>query len=206
MSTPSSFDAQALAIWEAQIENPGSDLWMWARPKVKVSLLVAEFLKSKGIRHVFGISGGASLHLIHGIVDTGLELICPQHEQACGFAADAYARIAGLGCAVATSGPGATNLITAIAASYYDSVPVLYITGQVTTFRMGNGKVRQAGFQETPIVQMCWPITKYAKTVMKAEDVIPTLEEAVMIAKSGRRGPVLVDLPDDIQRAEHWRG
>lgn len=175
---------------------------MWEQPKKKVALRVAEFLKSKGIQHVFGVSGGASLHLIHGIVDTGLEFIPPQHEQAGGFAADAYAKLRGLGCAIATSGPGATNLITPISCSYADSEAVLYITGQVTTFRMSHGSVRQLGFQETPIVEMVRPITKYAKTVMKAEEVIPSLEEAVMWAKEGRKGPVLIDIPDDIQRAE----
>lgn len=116
--------------------------------------------------------------------------------------ADAYARLKGLGCAMATSGPGATNLITAISCSYYDSVPVLYITGQVTTFRMNDGKVRQLGFQETPIVEMVKPITKWARTVMAPEDVLPSLEIALIHALEGRQGPVLVDIPDDIQRSQ----
>src|SRR5580700_4231151 len=99
---------------------------------MKLSDYVSSFLADQGIRHVFAVSGGASLHLIHSIADTdGIEFICPQHEQAGAMAADAYARVTrGLGAAMATSGPGATNLITGICCAYYDSVPVLYITGQ----------------------------------------------------------------------------
>ena len=168
---------------------------------MKVADAVGILLK-KHVNHVFCISGGASLHLIHGIAKAGLKYVCPQHEQAAGFAADAYARLTGLGCALATSGPGATNLITSIAASYYDSIPVLYLTGQVTRPRMSKeGTVRQTGFQETPIVDIVQRVTKYAVTVMEPYQVIPELEMAIKIAKAGRPGPVLVDIPDDIQRA-----
>lgn len=169
---------------------------------MKVAEAVAQCLRDNGIRHVFCVSGGASLHLIHGIADTeGIDYVCPQHEQAAGFAADAYARFLGMGCALSTSGPGATNLLTAIATSYYDSVPVLYITGQVATFRMtGNSGVRQVGFQETPIVDIVRKITKYAVTVMRKEDVIKELETCIRIAKEGRKGPTLFDIPDDLQR------
>lgn len=169
---------------------------------MKVSDLVAEFL-SKHTKHVFCISGGASLHLIHSIASRkDLTYVCPQNEQAAGFAADAYARVTGFGCALATSGPGATNLLTPIAASYYDSIPVLYLTGNQTVQRLENYGTRQYGFQATPIVDMARPVTKYAKTILKVNEVIAGLEEAVRISKEGRPGPVLVDLPDDIQRAE----
>jgi acetolactate synthase-1/2/3 large subunit len=125
----------------------------------------ADFLVSKAIKHVFAISGGASLHLIHSIADNGsIDYICNHHEQASAMCADAYSRITGnIGVVVATSGPDATNLITGLCCSYYDSVPVLAITGQVSTTRMvGETGVRQIGFQETPIVEICKPITKYA--------------------------------------------
>lgn len=170
---------------------------------MKVAKAIAEVLLYHGIKHVFAISGGASLHLIHGIADTeGIDFICPQTEQAAGFAADAYARFNGLGCAIATSGPGATNLITAIAASYYDSVPVLYLTGNVTRARMsGDSGVRQTGFQETPIVEMVRAVTKKAVLAMEPETVIPELRALLALAKAGRPGPVLLDVPDDIQRA-----
>ena len=170
---------------------------------MKLSDAVARFL-AQHVRRVFVVNGGACLHLIHSIAECeGIDYICPHHEQSAGFAADAYARIQGLGCTIATSGPGATNLITPIAASYYDSVPVLYITGQVTTGRMtGSSGVRQTGFQETPIVEMVRPVTKFAETLMQPDRVLEMLRSAVAIAKEGRPGPVLVDIPDDLQRAE----
>ncbi len=172
---------------------------------MKLSHVVAQFLAEQGIKHVFAISGGASLHLIHSIAETeGTTYVCPQHEQAGAYAADAYARVTGgLGCAVATSGPGATNLITGICSSYYDSVPVLYLTGQVATFRAkGDTGVRQMGFQETEIVDICRTITKYAVLVKDPYRVRYELQKAIAIAKAGRPGPVLVDIPDDLQRMD----
>jgi len=170
---------------------------------IKVSDLIAEFLVVQGIGHVFAITGGASIHMIHSIAERkDIKYICPHHEQAGAMAADAYSRINGnMGCAIATSGPGATNLLTGIAGAWFDSVPVLYLTGQVARFRFkGDTGVRQMGFQETDIVSMAKTITKYAVLITKAEDLIPELEKAVRIAKSGRPGPVLVDIPDDLQR------
>ncbi|MFH1856430.1 MAG: thiamine pyrophosphate-binding protein, partial [Candidatus Omnitrophota bacterium] len=127
-----------------------------------------------------------------------------QHEQASAMAADAYSRVTGnLGVAVSTSGPGATNMITGICCAYYDSVPALYITGQVATFRdKADSGVRQSGFQETDIAEICKPITKYAIKIKSAGRIRFELEKAVHIAKSQRPGPVLIDIPDDIQRME----
>jgi len=172
---------------------------------MKLSDYVASFLASHGVRHVFGIVGGASLHLIDSLEKMpGTTFICPQHEQAGAMAADAYSRVTGnLGVAIATSGPGATNLITGICCAYYDSVPVLYITGQVASYRSRSDTgTRQVGFQETPIVEMCRDITKYATLVETPELIRYELEKAVYLAKSGRPGPVLVDIRDDHQRAE----
>ena len=170
---------------------------------MKLSDVVAKFL-AQHLDRVFVVSGGASLHLIHSIAECeGIDYVCPHHEQSAGFAADAYARVRGLGCAIATSGPGATNLITPIATSFYDSVPVLYITGQVTTGRMtGSSGVRQVGFQETPIVDMVRPVTKFAEILMQPDRILEMLATALDRARSGRPGPVLVDIPDDLQRAE----
>jgi len=170
---------------------------------VKVSDYVAEFLVREGVRHAFVVSGGASLHLIHSIADQpGIDYVCPQHEQAGAMAADAYARVTGnLGCAMATSGPGATNLITGMACAYFDSVPGIFITGNVSTFRMrGDSGVRQLGFQETDIVPMVGPVSKYAALIEDPLRIRYELEKAVHIARSGRPGPVLVDIPDNIQR------
>jgi len=172
---------------------------------MKLSNVVAQFLAEQGVRHVFVLSGGASLHLIHSIAETpGTSYVCPQHEQAGAMEADAYARVTGgLGCAVATSGPGATNLITGICSSYYDSIPVLYLTGQVATFRAkADTGVRQMGFQETETVEICGSITKYAVLVKDPYRIRYELEKAIAIAKSGRPGPVLVDIPDDLQRMD----
>lgn len=172
---------------------------------MKLSDYVAGFLARQGIRHVFAVTGGASLHLIDSVARTpGIDYICPQHEQGGAMAADGYARATGnLGCAIATSGPGATNLVTGIICSWFDSVPVLYLTGQVTTFRLKGGTgVRQMGFQETEIVEMCKPVTKYAVMVTDWTKIRYELEKAIHIAKSDRPGPVLVDVPDDLQRMD----
>lgn len=171
---------------------------------MKVAVAVAKFLESQGLTHVFGVNGGANLHLIHAIYDdTQIKFIPGTHECNSGFSADGYARLNGLGCAMATSGPGATNLVTAIATSYYDSVPVLYITGNVATFRFGSRfGVRQYGFQETPIVEMVKGITKSAVQVQQVEFIRKILLDLVECAKEGRKGPVLIDIPDDIQRTE----
>lgn len=170
---------------------------------MKLSDYVVSFLAQRGIKHAFVISGGASIHLLHSLASQkDIEPICPHHEQAGAMAADAYSRVTGgLGCAIATSGPGATNLITGIAGAWFDSIPVMFITGQVATYRMkGDTGVRQMGFQETDILPMVAPITKYAAQVVDPSRVAYELEKAAHIALSGRPGPVLIDIPDDLQR------
>ena len=173
---------------------------------MKVCDVVAQFLAER-VTHVFGVNGGANLWMIHAIYDTKIRFIPTATEQGASFAADAYARLHGIGCAVATSGPGATNLLTGIATSYYDSTPVLYLTGNVATFRFGAPLgVRQYGFQETPIVGMVKEITKYAFQVTSPDDILVTLRLAVEHMNAGRKGPALVDIPDDIQRTEFTAG
>lgn len=172
---------------------------------MKVSDYIAEFIASLGVRHVFLITGGAVAHIVDSIARCpGLSYVCSQHEQASAMAADAYARIAGpIGVAVATSGPGATNLLTGICCSYTDSVPVLYITGQVSTFRLRRDSgVRQLGFQEVDTVAMARPVTKYAVLVEDPSRIRYELEKAVSMARGGRPGPVLVDVPDDVSRMD----
>jgi acetolactate synthase-1/2/3 large subunit len=170
----------------------------------KLSDFVARYLWQQGIGHVFVVSGGASIHLMHSLDEhSDIEVVCPHHEQGGAMAADAYARTTGgLGCAIGTSGPGATNMITGIASAWFDSVPTLFITGQVTTFRMkGDLGVRQMGFQETDIIPMVEPITKHAYQIRDPLEIKYRLDEAVKIAKTGRPGPVVIDIPDDIQRS-----
>ncbi len=173
---------------------------------MKLSEVLAKFLEAKGVTHIFGVNGGANLHLIHGVVDaTKISFIPCTHECNAGFAADSYARLRGLGVAMATSGPGATNLITAIATSYYDSVPVLYITGNVATLRASKPLgVRQYGFQDFPICDAVRDCTKRSRRLDGANvlHVVDILQELCDAAKHGRPGPVLLDIPDDLQRAD----
>jgi acetolactate synthase I/II/III large subunit len=172
---------------------------------MKLSHYVARFLAGQGIKQVFVITGGASAHLIDSLARAkGIGYICMQHEQACAMAADGYARSTGrLGAAISTSGPGATNMLTGVCCSYYDSVPTLFITGQVSTFRCkGDLGVRQLGFQETDVVDIFKPVTKYAVKVSDASRIRYELEKAAFLAQSGRPGPVLVDIPDNLQRQE----
>ena len=126
------------------------------------------------------------------------------HEQAAAFAAEGGARMTGVpGVALATSGPGATNLLTGIGSCFFDSVPAVFITGQVNTNELrGDTGVRQAGFQETDIVAIAAPITKWAVQVRSAEELPSVLAKAFMEAVEGRPGPVLVDIPMDVQRQE----
>lgn len=172
---------------------------------MKLSDYVADFLASEGIRHVFAVSGGASVHLIDSIAKhPEIDYVCPQHEQAGAMAADAYSRVTGnLGAAISTSGPGATNMITGVCCAYYDSVPVIYISGQVASFRLKrDAGVRQMGFQETDVVDIYKPITKYAVLVDDPARIRYELEKACYLARSGRPGPVLLDIPDDFQREQ----
>jgi len=176
---------------------------MTGHRRIKLSDYVADFLAKQGLRHAFIISGGASIHLLHSLAaHPDIAPICPHHEQAGAMAADAYSRVTGaLGCAIGTSGPGATNLLTGIAGAWFDSIPVIYITGQVATYRMrGETGVRQMGFQETDILTMVAPICKYAVLVKDPQEIAFELEKAAFLACSGRPGPVVIDIPDDVQR------
>jgi acetolactate synthase-1/2/3 large subunit len=172
---------------------------------MKVSDYIASFLHETGVQYVYGCIGGAVTHIVDSIFrQKMIRYIHSYHEQAAAFSASAYAKYSGaLGVAVATSGPGATNLITGIADAYFDSAPVLLITGQVNTYDFKyQRRVRQCGFQETDIVNIVKPITKYSFLLDKVDIVEDELEKAVGIAVSGRPGPVLLDIPMDIQRSE----
>lgn len=172
---------------------------------IKISDYIIEFLLSKNINKTFGYIGGAIAHIYHSIDKyKEMEIINCIHEQGAGFAAEGYARITGKsGVAFATSGPGATNLITPIGSCYFDSIPTIFITGQVNTYEYKYDKpVRQIGFQETDIVSIIKPIVKYAVMVDKVEDIRYELEKAYYLSQEGRKGPVLVDIPMNIQRSE----
>ena len=172
---------------------------------MKVSDYIVRFLIQQSVSHVFEVSGGMITHLLDSCCRLGgLQVISMRHEQAAGFAAEAYARVTGVpGVALATSGPGATNLLTAIASCYFDSTPAVFITGQVNRQELkGQRAVRQLGFQETDIVAIARPITKAAYLVESPEAVPVMLARAFATALGGRPGPVLVDIPMDVQRAD----
>jgi acetolactate synthase I/II/III large subunit len=172
---------------------------------VKLSDFVAQFLYEEGVRHVFMVSGGAIVHCVDSAARCkDMKVICVAHEQAAGMAADAYWRTSRtIGVAMVTSGPGATNLTTSISNAYFDSIPVMLICGQVTTPRLRpSEKLRQKGFQETDVVSLFGSITKYITRIMDPYEIKYELQKALYIAKSGRPGPVALDIPDDLQRVD----
>lgn len=164
---------------------------------------IDEIFKLTGVEKFFGYIGGMVTHLVDSIDKHGrVELINTITEQGAGFAAEGYARSTGkIGIVFVTSGPGATNLVTPIANAYFDSTPMIFITGQVNTYEYKKYNLRQCGFQETDIVNIVKPVTKYAKTITCAEDIAYELKKSLNIAMEGRKGPVLLDIPMDIQRS-----
>lgn len=170
---------------------------------MKCSDHIVEFLAGQGVTSLFELSGGAIAHLLDSAGGRqDIRCVSMHHEQAAAFAAEGYARAGGgIGVALATSGPGALNLLTGIGSCYFDSVPCLFLTGQVNTYEFKFERpVRQIGFQETDIVSIVKPIVKYAELVVNPDNVRYVLEKAVFIAKSGRPGPVLLDIPMNVQR------
>ena len=157
---------------------------------------VIEALKREYVPVVFGIPGGANLPIYDELYDSGIRSILSRHEQSAAHMADGYARASGrVGVCMATSGPGATNLVTGIATAFMDSSPIVAITGQVPRAMIGKD-----AFQEIDIVGIATPITKYTFQPMKAEDIPSDIKKAFYIASTGRPGPVLVDIPKDVQQ------
>lgn len=172
---------------------------------MKVATYIAKFLKSKQIDTVFELQGGMITRIIDELHNQGgIKIVSVHHEQAAAMAADAYARVRNIpGVALATSGPGATNLITGIGNCFFDSVPAIFITGQVNlNEQKADRPIRQLGFQETDIVSIIKPITKAAYSVKRAADIPNIFEQAYNISLQGRPGPVLIDIPMDIQNGE----
>jgi acetolactate synthase-1/2/3 large subunit len=172
---------------------------------MKATDYIVSFFVAHGIKYVFGYQGGMITHLVDSISKSAdIRFIQCYHEQSAAIAAEGYDRASGkFGVAISTSGPGSTNMITGIANAYYDSIPVIYITGQVNTYEYKYQKpIRQMGFQETDIVSIVKPITKYAVMINDVAHVKYELEKAIDIATTGRKGPVLLDMPMNIQRAD----
>lgn len=165
---------------------------------------ILERLARCGIDTAFTVYGGAIAEIMDAFTrQDRIAYVCTQHEQAAGFAAEGYAKTRGVpGLAIATSGPGGGNLVTPIMNAYYDSVACVFITGQPNSkfLRPGGSTLRQLAFQEAPIVDIVRPITKYAALAMTGESALWHLEQAIHAATTGRRGPVLIDIPIDVQR------
>jgi acetolactate synthase-1/2/3 large subunit len=159
---------------------------------------IMECLKAEGVDVVFGLPGGANLPTYDAFVDAGIKHILVRHEAGGGHAAEGYAKASGrVGVAFATSGPGATNLITPICDAMMDSVPVVFITGQVRTELLGTD-----GFQEADTLGITMPVVKHSFMIQHPSEIPRAIHEAFYIARSGRPGPVLVDVPQDLSRAE----
>lgn len=162
--------------------------------KIKGAQILMEVLKAENVDTIFGFPGGAVIDIYDALSKTDIRHILVRHEQGAIHAADGYARASGkVGVCLVTSGPGATNTVTGIASAYLDSIPVVVITGQVPTPLIGND-----AFQEVDIVGITRPCTKHNYLVQKTEDIPRIIREAFYLARSGRPGPVLVDLPKDI--------
>src|SRR6187399_1140476 len=159
--------------------------------------IIWECLVHEGVKTVFGYPGGAILPAYDAMLDYPIRHVLVRHEQGATHMADGYARASGkVGVAIATSGPGATNMVTGIATAMMDSVPIVCITGQV-----GSKLIGSDAFQETDITGVTLPITKHNYLVTRAQDVAPTIREAFAVAASGRPGPVLVDITKDAQQS-----
>ena len=172
---------------------------------MKVADYIINYLADYGIEDIFVVYGAANGDLIDAFTRSEkTRYIAVMHEQAGGFAAEGWAKVRGKpGVAIATSGPGGMNFVTPIGNCFYDSVPVLFITGQINSmFMRSHEAIRQVGFQETDIVGIVKPITKYAVVLRNPEDVRYELEKALFMSQSGRPGPVLIDIPLDVQKKE----
>ena len=164
--------------------------------KLTGAQILMEVLKEEGVDTIFGYPGGAVIDIYDELAKTDIHHILVRHEQGAVHAADGYARAAGkVGVCLVTSGPGVTNTVTGIASAYMDSVPVVILSGQVPTALIGND-----AFQEVDIVGITRPCTKHNYLVMTIEDLAATVKEAFYLARSGRPGPILVDIPKDITK------
>src|SRR3989344_9154397 len=166
--------------------------------KMTGAKILIESLKKEGVEVIFGYPGGVVLPIFDQLYDAPIKFILTRHEQGAAHAADGYARATGeVGVCLATSGPGATNLVTGIATAYMDSIPLVAITGQVRTSVIGND-----AFQEVDTVGIPRPITKHSYLVKDPREVARVVREAFYIARTGRPGPVLIDLPVDTTVSE----
>ena len=171
---------------------------------IRLSDYVVKFLEKKKIDTIFTVSGGGSIFLCDALYKSKkIKYVSHHHEQAASFAAESYARAKNdVGCCFVTTGPGGTNSLTGVSSAWIDSVPVFFISGQVFLNQtIKKTKKRQIGVQEINIIDIVKPITKFSKMITDPNSINFYLEKAYSIAKSGRPGPVFIDIPADIQNA-----
>src|SRR6478672_1310540 len=157
-----------------------------------------ECLKAEGVDVVFGLPGGANIPTYDALFDAGIRHVLVRHEAGGGHAAEGYAKATGkVGVCLATSGPGATNVVTPIVDAMMDSVPTVFITGQVRTDLIGTD-----GFQETDTLGITMPVVKHSFQIRDPREIPRAIHEAFYLARSGRPGPVVVDIPQDLSRAD----
>src|SRR5262245_6461540 len=170
--------------------------WRYGMSRLSGGEMVVQALKDEGVEYVFGYPGGAVLHMYDALFQNadGLTHVLVRHEQGATHAADGYARATGKpGVVLVTSGPGATNAITGIATAYMDSIPMVVISGQVPSDKIG-----EDAFQETDMVGISRPIVKHSFLVQRAEQIPLVIKKAFHIATTGRPGPVVIDIPKDV--------
>ena len=173
--------------------------------KIKVADYIINHLSDIGVSDIFVVYGAANGNLIDAFTrNDKINYVATMHEQGGGFAAEGYAKISrNIGAAIATSGPGGMNFVTSIGNCFYDSVPCIFLTGQIKTqYMRPDESIRQIGFQETDITSIVKSITKYAKLIVDPKSIRYELEKAIYLAKNGRPGPVLLDIPIDVQKSE----
>jgi acetolactate synthase I/II/III large subunit len=182
----------------AETKKPAAAARAEVGPAMAGCDILVQALEREGVEVIFAYPGGASMEIHQSLTKSKIRTILPRHEQGGSFAAEGYARATGkAGVCMSTSGPGATNLVTAIADAYLDSCPLVAITGQVTTNMIGRG-----AFQETDIIGVTLPIVKHSYLITDVNDIPRIVKEAFYIAQSGRPGPVVIDVPKNVQQAK----
>ena len=190
--------AAAKAASARQEKKPASAARAEVGPAMAGCDILVQALEREGVEVIFAYPGGASMEIHQSLTKSKIRTILPRHEQGGSFAAEGYGRATGkAGVCMSTSGPGATNLVTAIADAYLDSCPLVAITGQVTTNMIGRG-----AFQETDIIGVTLPIVKHSYLITDVNDIPRIVKEAFYIAQTGRPGPVVIDVPKNVQQAK----
>jgi acetolactate synthase I/II/III large subunit len=189
-------EENSMALWGKEEEHFTQTISNAKTVQMTGAQFIAAFLEKKGIQQIYGIPGAAILPFYDAVLERNFSSFNVRHEQTAIFMADGYARATGsVGVCAATSGPGATNFLTGLYSAYADSVPLIALTGQVPTVLLGKD-----AFQEAPMVDMARPVTKAAYLVTRAEELPQIMKEAWHLATTGRKGPVLLDLPVDVQK------